>query len=67
MKDDCLNKLIITECSYQATQFKKIHNVLPVLCVDKGYRYVNDVICKNEELDKVNYLLVYLDATKWST
>ena len=52
MKDSCLNKLVITECSHQATQFKKIHNVLPVLCADKGYKHVDNVIRKNKELSR---------------
>ena len=62
MKDGCLNKLLITECSHRATQFKKIHNVLSVLCIDKGYKHVDDVICKKEELDKVKHFLDYLEA-----
>ena len=34
---------------------------------DKGYEHVNNVICKNKELNKVKYVLVYPDATKWLT
>ena len=36
MKDGRLNKLVIIECSHRATLFKKIHDVLAVLCADKG-------------------------------
>ena len=41
------------------------HNVLSVLCIDKGYKYDDNIICKNKELDKVNHLQVYPDARKW--
>ena len=64
MKDGYLNKLVITECFHRATQFKKIHNVLSVLCGDKGYKYVDDIISKNKELDKVKHLPTYPDATR---
>ena len=37
MKDGSLFKLTITECTHQATQYKKIIDTLPVLCVDKGF------------------------------
>ena len=67
MKDGCLNKLIITECSHRATQFKKIHNVLPVLCAYKGFNFIDNVIRKNKELEKVDHLPVYPDETRWST
>ena len=62
MKDGYLNKLVITECSHQATQFKKILYVLSVSCVDKGYKYVNDGIHKNKELDKMKHFLDYPNA-----
>ena len=67
MKDGCLNKLIIIEYSHQATQYKKILDVLVVLYADKGYKHVDNVICKNEELDKVKHLPVYPDATELPT
>ena len=47
MKGGCLNKLVITECSHQATQLKKTNNVLLVICADKEYKYVNNVIQMN--------------------
>ena len=65
MKDACLHKLTITECSHQATQFKKIHNALPVLCTDKGFRFISDIICTNKELLKTNHLTIYPDANLW--
>ena len=65
MKDGCLNKLIITECSHQATQFKKIHNVLSVLCAEKEFKYVDDIICINKELVNVDHLSTYPNETRW--
>ena len=62
MKDGCLNKLVIIECSHQDTQFKKIHNVLSVSCADKGYKHVDNMICKNKELDKVKHFPDYPDT-----
>ena len=67
MKDGCLHKLTITECSYQATQFKKIHDALPVLCVDKGFRFINNITCTNKELIKTNHLPTYPDETLYLT
>ena len=43
MIDGCLHKFTITECSHWATQFKKINYALPVLCVDKGFKFVDNV------------------------
>ena len=67
MKEGCLHKLTITECSHQATQFKEIHNILPVLYADKGFKFVDNVICTNKGLIKTNHLQAYLDETLWST
>ena len=66
MKDGCLSKLTITESSNRAIQFKKIVNALPVYCADKGYRYIDNVICKNTELLEAAFLPPYLDASRWS-
>ena len=67
MKDGCLQKLIIIECSHQATQFKKIHHALSVICVDKGFKFVDNVIHKNKELIKTNHLPTYPNESLWST
>ena len=44
MKDDPLSKLTITKGGQRATQYKKILDALPVFCVDKGYKFIKDVI-----------------------
>ena len=67
MKDSCLHKFTITEYSHRATQFKKIHDALPILCIEKGLRFINNVIRANKELIKTNHLPTYPDETLWST
>ena len=47
MKDCCLFKLTITECTHLATQYKKIINALLVLCADKGSQFFDDATCTN--------------------
>ena len=37
MKDSPISKLIITKTGHRSTQYKKIVDTLPVLCVDKNY------------------------------
>ena len=66
MKDGCLSKLTITESSNRAIQLKKIVDTLSVYCADKGYRYIDDIICANTELLEAAFLPVYLDAALWS-
>ena len=66
MKDGCLSKLTITESANIAIQYKKITNALLIYCVDKGYQYINNIICANTELLVAAYLLVYLNAVLWS-
>ena len=36
MKDGPIYKLLITKTGHRSTQFKKINETLPVLCVDKN-------------------------------
>ena len=49
MKDGCISKLTITETGHRATQYKKIIDALPVLCADKNYRYIDNIICMGTE------------------
>ena len=67
VKNSYLHKLTSTECSHRTTQFKKIHDALPVLCADKGFRFINNVILTNTELIKTNHLPTYPDTTLWWT
>ena len=63
MKDGCLSKLTITESANRAIQYKKITDALPVYCVDKGYRYIYDIICTTTELQAA-FLLPYPIASQ---
>ena len=66
MKEGCLSKLTITKTGYQATQFKKVKDVLPVLCVDKNYRYIGDIVCTWTKLPEAAFLPPYPDQALWS-
>ena len=44
MKDSPISKLIITETRHRPTQYKKVIDTLPVLCADKNYQGLDDII-----------------------
>ena len=67
MKDVPFFKLTITKGGQWATQYKKIIDALPVFCADKGYRFINNVICTNKELLEAALLPTYPDPTQWSS
>ena len=66
MKDGCISKMTITETGYQATQCKNIIDTLPILCVDKNYRCIDDVLCTWIDLDKANFTPPYPNKNQWS-
>ena len=59
MKGGYLSKFTITKSGHQATQFKNIINTLHVLCADKNYRYIDDILCTWTKLREAAFLLVY--------
>ena len=65
MKDCCISKLTITKTGHQATQFKKIVDDRPILCVDKNYRYIDDIVCTRIDLREAAFLLAYPDPALW--
>ena len=67
MKDGCISKIKITETRHRATQYKKIIDTLPVLCVDKNYQGIDDVTWTGNDLVEVDFMPLYLDANQWST
>ena len=67
MKDGPISKLIITKTGYQPTQYKKIIDTLPVLCADKNYRGIDDVIQTENDLVETDFMTNYPDADQWST
>ena len=66
MKDDPISKLTITETRHQATQYKKIVDTLPVLCADKNYQGIDDVIWNGIDLVEADFTPIYPDANLWS-
>ena len=64
MKEGPLFKLTITKGGQRTTQYKKIIDALPVLCADKGFRYVGEIICTETELVEATFILTYPDATQ---
>ena len=61
MKDGFIFKLTITGTGHLATQYKNVLDTLPVLCVDKNYRCINDVLCTWINLDAADFTLSYLN------
>ena len=66
MKDGYISKFIITKIGHQATQYKKIIDTLPVLCTDKNFRYIDDVVCTWTYLQEATSLPPYPDPARWS-
>ena len=67
MKDGPISKLTITKTRHQTTQYKKIIDTLPVLCADKNYQGLDDVIRNGITLVEVNFTPPYPDTDLWST
>ena len=44
MKDGQISKLLITETGHRPTQFKKINDTLPVLCMNKHFQGLNEAL-----------------------
>ena len=67
MKDGPISKLTITKTGHRPTQFKKITDTLPVLCADKNFRGLDEVIRTKHNLVKADFMPPYPDAIQWST
>ena len=67
MRNGPLSKLTITKGGQQATQYKKIIDVLPVFCADKGYKFIDNVIWTNTKLLEAAFLPTYPNTTLWSS
>ena len=63
-----ISKLTITETKHWATQYKKIVDTLPVpvLCTDKNYQGINDVLCNGINLIKADFTPTCPDTNRWS-
>ena len=64
MKDSFIFKLTITKTGHRATQYKKIVHTLPVLCADKNYIGINDVLCNEMYLVNVDFTPTYSDTNQ---
>ena len=66
MKDGRISKLIITDTGHRPTQYKKIIDTLPILCADKNYQGINDVIRNGIDLVEADFKPPYSDIDWWS-
>ena len=67
MKDSPISKLTITKAGHRPTQFKKITDTLPVLCADKNFQGLDEVLWTKHDLVEMDFMPPYLDANQWST
>ena len=56
MKDGPISELIITKTGHRSTQYKKIVDTLHVLCVDKNFWGLNDVIQTENSLVEADFM-----------
>ena len=66
MKDGPISKLLITKSGHRPTQFKKITDTFPVLCTDKNFRRLDEVLWTSIDLVETNFMPTYPGATRWS-
>ena len=64
MKDGLISKLIITKIGHRPTQYKKIVDTLPVLCTDKNYQGLDDVIWTGINIVEAEFMLLYQDTNQ---
>ena len=66
MKDCPISKLTITKTGHRPSQFKKISDALPVLCADKNYQGVDEVLRTGRDWVEIDFMPAYLGANRWS-
>ena len=64
MKDSPISKLLITKTGHRPTQFKKIIDTLPVLCTDKNFQDLDEVLRTGIDLVKSNLIPTFSNATR---
>ena len=67
IKDGTISKLTITKIGHRPSQFKKISDALPLLCAEKNFRGLDEVLQTGHDLVKTNFMLPYPNSTQWST
>ena len=59
MKDGPISKLLIAETWHWPTQYKKIVDTLPVLCANKNYQGIDDIIWTWNNLVETDFMSSY--------
>mmetsp|Transcript_53708 Transcript_53708/g.58269 ORF Transcript_53708/g.58269 Transcript_53708/m.58269 type:complete len:184 (+) Transcript_53708:125-676(+) len=67
IKDGPISKLTITETGSRPTQFKKITDALPVLCADKNFQGLDEVLWTGRDLVETDFMPIYPNAAQWYT
>ena len=66
MKDSLISKLIIIESGHRPTQYKKVIDSLPILCKDKNYQGLDDVIWNEINLLEEDFTPQYTNSDQLS-
>ena len=66
MKDGPISELTITETGHRPSQFKKIYDALPILCADKNYGGLDEVLRTRHDQVKEDCMSAYPNTTLWS-
>ena len=64
MKDSLISKLTITKTGHRPTQFKKITDTLPVLCADKNFQGLDEVLRTKHDLVETDFIPTYPNAAQ---
>ena len=64
MKDGPISKLTITKTGHRPSQFKKISDALPVLCTEKKYQGLNEVLRTGRDPVETDFIPAYPDANR---
>ena len=67
MKDGLISKLAITKTGHRPFQLKKISDALPVLCADKDYQGLDEVLRTGLDPVEDDFMPDYPNANRWSS
>ena len=66
MKDGPISKLLITKIGHRPTQYKKIGDTFSILCKDKNFQGLNEVIWTRNNLVETGFMPIYPNTNRWS-
>ena len=66
MKDGPISELTVTVTGHRPSQFKKIHDALPVFCADKNYGCLDEVLHTGCDQVGDDFIPAYPNANLWS-